>query len=341
MGRILCRGLPVQLRMRIGKFLFAGIGCLGVIACALSAPPSALPRAAHFSDRMTVKKVLLLALDPKPNCDIQVQICMKQGDGGLQKANIFMNTQGFERIEQEGENGPDTIIVDDLDTRTIYDPDRGSLSVGKSPRGLNDFRKQVELILKNYRVTLDRVTLLQRSVYKVLARPKIKDLSKVAIYVDPRSGYVMQTVTTFPNGHEMVFYRTCSLTYLDDIPSEKFHVSSSGPVTTKPNPAPQFVGTYDQAKRIIGFTPIQFRNGTQGFVVEKLFILGMRHPNGLGIQLTNGLAHATIFEFSKERAPKWLRRSSPTDPVMERNGVLIQVMCPESNRICIALGKGL
>lgn len=335
MAPIRYRGQPVPLLMRIARFSLFFLGIFGLLAVATA--KNSVPDSA----RTTVRKVLLLAFDPKPNCDIQVQICMKQPDGDQKKATIFMNTQGVERIEQEGDNGPDTIILDDLQTRTIYDPDRGSISVGKSPRNLNNVKRQVDLILKNYRVSLQRVTLLQRTVYKIAARPRIKDLSKVDIYVDPQSGYIMQSVTTMPNGKEMVFYRTCSLTYLDNIPAEKFKLASTGPVTTRQQPAPQFVASLSEARQIIGFEPVAFRSGTEGFVVERLFILGMKHPDGLGIQLTNGLAHATVFEFAHDRAPKWFRHGPDKDQLIKRKGVLISVFCTESDKVCSALRGGL
>ncbi len=340
MVRILYRGQPAQLLMRIGKQLAVAAG-FAALACRSSAvgflanlDPTALLRG------FTVRRALFLALDDKPTRDIKATICMKEGDGTFHKAEVLMNTEGFERLELKGANGTKKVILDNLDTRTIYDPARGKISVGKSPRSLNGEGKRIELIFKNYNVELKRVTLLQRTVLKISAAPKVPELSKVDIYVDPQSGFVLQTISTGPNGHEFNYYRTCSLTYPSHIPSYQFQLISAGPISTSQEPAPRFVQTYAEAKKILGYKPLAFKSGAEGFVVEKLFILGHAHPKGLGIQLTNGLAHATVFEFAESKAPKWVRSGSGKDAPIFRKGIYLKIFCRESAPIIIGLQRG-
>lgn len=283
----------------------------------------------------SARDLLSLALANKPLRNLTARISMTVPGGFKEHARVTFNTEGEERIEyftKEGNIG--VVIVDDLDTRTVYDPFARTLTVGKSPRKPFDISARVAHITANYRLSRVGVRLAHRDIAKITAVPYWNDLSTIRLYVDPKSGYILERTSTEPSGDTFTQYRTTELNYLDSVDPSTFTVTADGDVTTRQEHPPRFVSSIDAAKKSLSFTPIRPSKLPNGFRIDRMFLIGQRHFHGIGFMVSNGLATATLFQFSKKSPPRWLKDGGDHHgDSVTRGDVIISVMTSESKTV--------
>lgn len=280
------------------------------------APGSSLPSAPPCwngvcSNSDPARDLLKLALSNQPLLNFRATVLMRGFDGHDQTAVITYNTAGEERIEF---TAPDfvkgLVIVDNLVTRTTYSPGNGTLTVGKSPRGPFNVGFRIRDIESNYRLSSRKARLAHRDIQQIIAKPYWSALPTVSLYVDPKSGFLMERTAKSPSGAVDISYRTLSLTYLDSVDSKIFSVAAEGNVTARMEHPPRFVHSMDEAKDHLPFDPVKPERLPHGFKIQHMFLVGQRHYYGLGIMISNGLAVGTIFEYSRDDPPSWLQNSS-------------------------------
>jgi len=281
-----------------------------------------------LADR-TAKNVLALMTVPSRDKSI-----------GFRQMSIAINTAGCERTDFLGPGrGYGMVIIDCLDSRTIFNPRRRTLIISPSPRQTENLHHRLHLIDQNYRLSLERGVSHGLSIVVITAKPKNAGLESHKIYIEPKSHFVMRLDLISPEGKDAMSYETTSLSFPTSLPANTFSIEIPASVRTEHFDQPAPVPDVASARQLLHTEPVVPSHLPMGFEIQAMYQSRMAKQTTLGFEITDGLGSASIFEVAESRAPEDLRKKlNNHDPMVKRvGGVIVQMYTAIPPRAAIKL----
>ena len=242
----------------------------------------------RISPRNIVATMRMSLDNPRDRQTVQVQIAKD----GRQRVEVV------EPLQQSG-----VVIVEDGDTRMIYNRDKHTLSVGRSMTAdLFEPSERLRLVRKNYTVTLIRnVEMANRKVVRIDAMSRYTDVGGARIFIDPTSFFVMGVDAVDQSAHVSKRFDTIAVSYPEDMPDSTFDVTVDAKRIREIDPVP--VKSVGDAARKAGFRPLGPRELPYGFALRKIYIRIGSEYSTISFNLSDGLAAATVFEYNLSKCP--------------------------------------
>lgn len=258
-------------------------------------------------------------------------VCQKTG--ASMKSKLESDDKGLYRmtvlqpVTQQG-----IVMVDDGRTIRTYSKDEGAVYVMASPRvGEPDPTKRVALVERNYtlRIELDGKAVAGRDTIMIVASPKRPEMPERRLYIDRRNLFVLRH-ETIEGDQRLALLDTVSVSYptkpdpdLADPPPGQWKPESPG--------GPIDLTDLDAARKRLGFRPLMPRDLPSGFTLADVPIY--LDKNGLlGLRITDGLAVATVYQWSPKRAKDPTQKMAPDRIGRDGIAVLIVGAIPEHVR---------
>jgi len=283
-------------------FLFTALGLVATAATGARTnrqpvhEESALQLLVKAFDRVSprnVAAVMRMSLDhPDDRETVQVQIAQD----GRQRVEVV------EPLQRSG-----MIILELGELREIYNPDKHTLSIGRSTAAdLFKPDERLRLVRRNYSVRLTHdVEIASRKVVRIDAMSHYPDVGGASIYIDPVSYFVMRVDGVTASGTHTRHFDTTTVSYPPTLPVDTFVLKVVTATTIResdPIPATNIA----EAARKVGFSPLKPSSLPFGFVIRQTYVR-LEPAKTIGFNLSDGLAAATLFEFDLKHAPASVR----------------------------------
>ncbi|HLK15253.1 MAG TPA: hypothetical protein VKT78_10640 [Fimbriimonadaceae bacterium] len=322
--------------MRAGNSVGLLLTALGLVAAAATG--------ARARDDESALRLLVKAFDrssPK-NIDAIMRMSL-DSPGERQTVQVRIAKDGRQRVEVIEPLSRKGLIILELELyREIYNPDKGTLSIGRSMQAdLFDPSERLRLVRKNYSLKMIHgVELAHRRVVRIDATSRYADVGGARIFIDPDSYFVMRVDTVSNTGDVTRKFETTTVSYPADLPPGIFDLSGER-VTVIHETDPEPVSNASEAARKAGFRPLMSHELPYGFISRKMYVHNNTSYKTIGFNLSDGLAAATIFEFDLRHCPADVvkqihaeMRSRPND-FMTEQGITIGIVsdvCPKARK---------
>jgi outer membrane lipoprotein-sorting protein len=294
--------------MRRPKPLGVLITALGMAAATAAGAPS--------GDEESALRLLVKAFDrvsPK-NVDAVMRMSMDTSDE-RQTVQVQIARDGRQRVEVVAPLHRARMIILELgEIRQIYNPDKRTLSTGRSMTiDLFDPSERLRLVRRNYTVRITRNLALAnlKNVVRIDATSRYPDVGGASIFVDPESYFVLRVDSVMPSGERIKRFDTTKVTYPASLDSSTFKLDGVdiGSTIMESDPVP--VRTLDNARRLAGFTALAPHALPYGFVVRKMYV----NPKykTISFNVSDGLAAATVYQLDLRNGPADKRGSIRAD----------------------------
>lgn len=274
-------------------------------------------------------RLLVHAFDATSPKNIEAIMHMPiEGSNGFQTVRVLISRDGKQKLTVlQPLDRAGLVILDIGDTREVYDPDKGELTVGQSPAAsLFDPAQRLQLVRSNYRVSMSRgVKVAGQIAVRIDAQSKHPQVGALDIFVDPASYFVYEVDHVDAKGRRTVRYDTKAVAFPDSIDPAAFTIT--GHVTTRHQASPIPVRDLAEARMKAGFAPVVPTRLPNGFIVRRTYVRLDPEYKAIGLELSDGLASATVFQFPRKGAPESLRKAIKGGDVtyFERSGVIVAI----------------
>ncbi|MHB8635729.1 MAG: LolA family protein [Fimbriimonadaceae bacterium] len=285
------------------------ITALGVVACTAA---SGAGRTLAAGDKESALRLLVKAFDRvSPRNIVAVMRMSLDRPKDFQTVEVQIAKDGRQRvtvlhpIQQAG-----MIILELGEFRWIYNPDKRSLTIGRSASAdLFDPSERLRLVRRNYTVRMTRDIALAnlKTVVRIDATSHYPEVGGASVYIDPASYFVMRVDAVTGSGVRINRFDTSNVAYPASLPPDIFRLKGVEINSTTRESDPVAVRTLEEAKRLADFTPLAPHALPFGFVIRKKYVRLDSSYNTIGFNLSDGLAAATVFEFDLRQRPADVR----------------------------------
>ncbi len=216
--------------------------------------------------------------------------------------------------------------VDNGDFQFVYWPDQKTvIQQDSSLKVPCDAPERVNLAARNYVVTLEtKGTVAGRKTVCVTAVPKHSQLTVRRYYIDVATYYPLKLETVDADGPKTVF-EAKDVQYPRNMADATFKLATPRGTNVVRYSRPRDIRSLDEAKEIVGFSPIAPTVLPFGFELQDLQVKLEDSWKPVMLRLTDGLVRATVYQWRSDG--KDLAIKSLTGKTMgEVNGIQILVV---------------
>lgn len=267
------------------------------------------------NQRKVTCKGLILCPDPM-NPDSLLSVWSEQVGGGQLKMTVLnpLSSQGITSLD----NGHDWIT---------YTPDQNRLMIEASPREEETERTErnrIRLAETNYILSLvPDVEVAGRRCHELKAVAKHPEMPVRLYAIDKQKDYLLRMLSVSP-GDRRILLDTKSIDFPHSIPDEDFELEPHSDAHMVTYAAPVTITINKETKQVVGFRPAVPSSLPFGFVVEAPQVVESRNGKFLAVRITDGLANATVYEWSDHKNQPRARVASQSD-YKSANGIRIRV----------------
>jgi hypothetical protein len=310
------------------KSLFLS-GALALAACALATPEIA-PYVNAESPPRKPNAFELLSRSFKCDCGFNVCALIEQRDpfgAGLQRVKVDRDRDGkvhklvLSPLSVQGIESLD----DGVRWQTIL-PDQNLLLDQQSPSQDGEAAEfRLRLARKNYKFKfIGQTDIAGRRAIEVEARPLHRELSARTYAFDAETLYPLKE-ESWEDGHPQVEFVTLDICYPKNLNESEFALRQEMGMRVVKFERPQSVRAPSDAHRALGFCPFIPKGAPLGFESQEMQISQEGEWQSLVIRLSDGLARATLYEYSANSAPV---RAMDHSSTREADGVILMIVCP-------------
>ncbi len=247
------------------------------------------------NQRKVTCKGLILCPDPM-NPESLLSVWSEQVGGGQLKMTVLnpLSSQGITSLD----NGHDWIT---------YTPDQNRLMIEASPREEETERTEkarIRLAETNYALSLvPDIEVAGRKCRELKAVAKHPDMPVRLYAIDKQKDYLLRMLTVSP-GDRRILLDTKSIDFPHSIPDDDFELEPHSDAHMVTYAAPVTITINKETKQVMGFRPAVPSSLPFGFVVEAPQVVQSRNGKFLAVRITDGLANATVYEWSDQKDQK-------------------------------------
>lgn len=270
----------------------------GMLACA----------SAMMAQESAAKSVFLKYMEQSRFVEytaIRTQLSGCDDLGGLQ-LKVQNNSAGQQRITVlaplaiQGQ-----VFLDDGERYVQFFPDENRLYVTKSPSFyLPSPKERLALAEKNYRFSLTKgSSIAGRKVVYVVATPHEDDMPVRRFGIDEKTSVILK-METVQSGRATVTLDTKAIEYQPSGSLGELRIQPATGVRTITVSEPVRVTSNSVAAALTGIVPVIPPSLPAGFWAREPEILGTPREQFIAVRITDGLATATIYQFSTKGAAR-------------------------------------
>lgn len=268
-----------------------------------------------FLERSRYVKMTSIAEQPlRPGSKESMQLKIVQDEKGRRCSTVLqpLFMQGVKSI-------------DDGKRWINYYPDEARLIVQDAPDKSTIFspRARLDLAEKNYSFALEKgPAIAGKACQVVVAVPKAPEIPTRRFSIEVTRCVLLRLETKLRSEPTRLLFDTKAITFPAKISSDLFELKPVGAVQTVTVTAPKSIDSSVDVKALVGFEPVLPKAFPYGFVPRKPEITGDDTSKMVVVQLTDGLAYATVYQFGSGSA------LAMKDPSLERliNGLRIKIV---------------
>lgn len=247
-------------------------------------------------------------------------------EGAVQKIKLQCSVDGkcrhtiLEPLRLQGVES-----VDDGETLTVYIPSDGVVMQRESPsKDRQELLARLDLASRNYTFRFDaKAVVAGRTAVCVVAAPTHGELETRRYFIDEENGFPLRLETVRKSTVKVVF-DTKAVHYPTRMRESTFRLQTvQSDAKRFEYSKPKDVKNRDEAMTSVGFSPFVPKTLPMGFLVQDMQVKQGKSHNTLMMQVTDGLARATIFQWKTDGAKM---KSMEDNSVIERNGIRVMIV---------------